>query len=132
MRPLLATFILLAAIVFSCCNEKKLVETPKEGTEKILAIIVKRDSTRILEVVIRQIAKRVKYDSTKGKDVVAIDTLWGIPIAVPLLDSLNHPVIDSLTKKPKVNPQPQYVLWNKDSILTHVENVSYDSLIKKR
>lgn len=129
-----ASVFFASVLALSFCNNKskKEVEIPKEGTIKILAVYIRPDSTRTLDIVLRQIVKRVRYDSASKRDIIAIDTLWGIPMTVDLVGADGKPIIDSITRKPKINPQVQYILIGKDSVNTHVENISVDSLLKKK
>jgi len=128
------TIIALSVLVFISCNsgKEKEVEIPKEGSKRLVGVWIKPDSTRQLDILLMQIRKVVKYDSAKKIDRIVYDTAVGFPIIVPLVDSLGRAIFDSVTKKPKVNPQPQYILISKDSVNFNVAYVSVDSLLKKK
>lgn len=120
----IVTYILFA-FLFSCNT----VETPKEGQTKIIAVYTHpTDGVKIIDVLIRQIYKVVKYDSTSRKDKISIDTLWGYPVIVPLRDSLGKALVDS---SGKTKTGIGYAVIGKDSVNWKVENISTDSLLKK-
>lgn len=120
---------LLAVILFSCGNKPDKVNYEQEGNAKVAAIYTRPDSSKILTVMLRVISKKIAKDSTTGKDKIVIDTLWGKPTYVPLLDSLGKPVLDSL-KKPVINPEPQYFLIPKDSVYWRIEGKDLEQLLK--
>lgn len=124
--------LLLLTIIFISCSEKKKSNIPQEGSTKIIAVLTLPDSTKVIDIYLRIIEKRVKYDSSKKKDIIVYEELWGRPVLVPLLDSITKkPIMDSLGR-PKMNPTPQYIEVNKDSINTHIENIPVDTLLSKK
>ena len=109
------------------CNGDKKEEVPIMGNSKILAVVM--DSGVIVpSIIIRQINKTVKYDSVLKKDVIVIDTLFGLEKQYPMLDSLRQQKKDS-SGKPLFQIVP--VLLKKDSVNTHIENIPLDILLDK-
>jgi hypothetical protein len=128
MKQLFA--ILLAVVIFSC-NEKKSNPSPKAGESKIVAVYQTPDSIKHLDILLRIITKAAKYDSVKQKDYVSVDTIFGYPKYMPLVDSSGKQIIDSLTKKPKLNPFPTYFRVSKDSVFWQISGRDVDSLLMK-
>lgn len=131
---LLISTIILFTVSFSCNQsvEKKSTLPASPSSEKILAVYIRKDSVRVIDILLRVIQKTVKYDSLKKKDVIMVDTLFGIPLYLPMKDNIGKDILDSITKKPKINTVPTYVSYPSDSIIWHVENISVDSLLKKQ
>ena len=81
---------------------------------------------------LRVITKAVKYDSTKGKDIVIVDTSWGRGIYLPKIDSLQRVVVDK-NGDTIFNTQPNYILVPKDSVRWKgIEGTPIDSLLSKK
>jgi len=129
----LVTIFLFAGVVGCIGNNKKKKNdlVAKEGQVKIFAVYTRKDSARVLYAFIRQIVKGVKYDSANGKDIIVIDTNWFLPVVVPLIDSSGKAIFDS-AGNPKINPVPEYILIPKDSVNYRIENISVDSLLRKK
>lgn len=123
---------LWAAFIPSGCKEKikKDIPIPKEGVAKIVAVYTKPDGSKVLEVMLRQITKSIKYDSVLKKDVVVVDTLFGFPIPVPLVDSVGKEKKDSLGHL-VYRPNPAYIQIGKDSVIWQISGIPTDSLLKK-
>lgn len=121
-------FVLFAAILFSC-NSKNTVNTdsPKQDVkyplrEKIFAVYTDTGSgKKVPAIVMRVIQKAIKYDSLTKKDVITIDTIFGV-------ERVFQSGVDSLGK-PKYSVD--YFLIGKDSVNWKVQGISVDSLTKK-
>lgn len=127
--------IFLSTLVFFFligCNggNKKVNEVPKIGDSKIVGIYIKRDGTKVLDILFRRISKTIKTDSITKKDVIVIDTLYGMPIVIKAVDSVGN-ILKTRDGKDSINPQPVYVPITKDSINTFVSNIPIDSLLRK-
>lgn len=135
MSKYMAVAVFIAAVsVLALCNRSKPGkgdDTPKEGIVKLLGVITRRDSTRFIDICLREIKKGVRYDSATKRDVIVIDTAVAIPIIVPLMDKDGKAILDSLGK-PKANPVPQYIYYSKDSVSFDISYISVDSLLRKR
>lgn len=117
----------LAAMFFSSCDDKKNQPVPETGTKKIVAVYTQNDGQVYLDVVLRLIEKKVKYDSSEKKDVIVYDTAYGTPKVVPIVDSLNVQQRDSLGR-PKTTIA--YFPVKKESVIWNVTGLDIDSLIK--
>jgi hypothetical protein len=125
-----ALLILTSVVIILSCGEKsKTDQQPSARESKILAVYTLPDSSKVVEVLLRIITKTVKYDSVKKEDAIVVDTLWGIPRHLPITDSTGKVVMKD--GKPMINPVAQYFKISNDSVNWHVENIHYDSLIKK-
>ncbi len=115
---------------YVACNNssKPTAKTPDLGETKLLAIYTDSAGNKVPMVVLRVIAVRPNFDSTKGKYEVITDTFWGVEKRYPLMDSLKRPMLDSLKNQLYGSG---WVKVGKDSINTHIENISLDSLTKR-
>ncbi len=130
MKSTLSLLLLTCfVILYSCGNEKKKTPVPKEGEARLFAVVTNPDSTKRAAIVLRIIKKSIKTDSLKGVDRIVYDTTWGAEREVPMLDSLKSPIIDSVTKKPKMITG--WFVISKDSVNTKVQDIPLDSLLKK-
>jgi len=103
---------------------------PKASIDKIIAVYIKKDSSRQLDILWRQI----NVDSFKSDDkyVYRIDTLWGYPEYKPITDSLGRPKLDSITKVPLYSASILgYKLINKDSVNWRIEGIPLGKLLSK-
>jgi hypothetical protein len=116
-----------ATLFFSSCDENKNQPVPKTGTKKIVAVYFQDDGQAYLDVVLRLIEKKVRYDSVEKKDVIVYDTVYGYPKVVPITDSLNVQQTDSLGR-PKTTIA--YFPVKKESVIWNVAGLDIDSLIK--
>ncbi len=116
-----------SALLFSSCDEKKNEPVPQTGTKKIVAVYFQEDGQAYLDVVLRLIEKKVRYDSAEKKDVIVYDTVYGFPKLVPITDSLNVQQTDSLGR-PKTTIA--YFPVKKESVIWNVAGLDIDSLIK--
>lgn len=129
MKQFKTILIFATLFLFSACGgSDKKAKAPDLGETKLLAIYTDTSGNKVPMIVLRIIAVRPTFDSTNNKYEVVTDTFWGIEKRYPLLDSLKRPMLDSLK-------QPLYgsgwVKVGKDSINTHIENISVDSLTKR-
>lgn len=125
---LLCIGIFLTPYIACNNNEKIKAKEPALGETKILAIYTDTAGNKTPMVVLRIIGVRPNFDTTIGNYKVITDTFWGVERRYPLYDSLKRPLLDSL-KRPLYGSG--WVTVGKDSINTHVENISVDSLTKK-
>lgn len=138
MKFIIQTLLAIAILILVCClpscfgKKESKTETPKVGMEKIIAVYTLRDSTRVVDIMIRNITKQIKYDSALGKDLIVIDTIWGYPVDIALRDSTGKIVYEADGKTPKIDPVRQYRIIPKDSVNWHIENINVDSLTKKK
>lgn len=128
-------FLIVAGLfifMIECKNGEKgkAINPPKEGFSRILGVYIKRDGTKQVEVLGRQIYKSIKFDSITKKDVVVIDTVFGTPVIIKAFDSKGT-ILKTKEGKDSINPNPVYIPIGKDSVNTHVENTPIDSLLKK-
>lgn len=119
-------YLTISLFILSCAENKSVA--PSIGTTKIVAVYVKHDSSKMLDVLLRVITKAVVYDSIKQKDIISVDTLWGYPILVPLRDSNGIVLQDSL-KRPIQGIDYRQI--RKDSVNWKIQNIPFDTLIKK-
>lgn len=103
-------------------------EVPKEGQSRIFAVVTDTNGVKFPTIVLRLITKSIKYDSLTKKDIVGVDTFYGVERKVPVLDSLKKPKLDS-TGLPLFTTG--YFMIGKDSVNTDVCNKPIDTLIKK-
>lgn len=135
MKPVLKLLfgIAITALVIylsdSCNNNSsKNEDNVKESETEILAVYIEKDGSKNVSFVYRKIFFPTKYDSFQKKRIIISDTIWGKPLYIPELDSLNRPILDSL-KKPKY--KIVYQLISKDSINWRIQNIPKDTLLKK-
>ena len=129
MKQFKAILIIASLLLFYACGgSKKKSEVPIPGEKKLLAIYTDTDGIKKPGIVVMVITKTIKYDSLTKKDNIVIDTIWGRPVNVPLLDSLKRPVKDSLGQLKYLSG---FALIGKDSVNWRIEGKSVDSLIKK-
>jgi hypothetical protein len=114
------------------CKEGKKKPIPQIGQTTIYAIHVGRDSSRVLRAMVRDIVKLVKTDTFNAKDMIVVDTFWYVPVTVPLMDSTGKKALFDSLGNPRVDPKLRYVPVNKDSVITRIENISVDSLTRKK
>lgn len=119
-------FVIISVLTFSCSSEEKKVSTGFNLEKKIPAVYFSETGTPYLDVVLMVTKKTVVFDSVLKKDVIAVDTTWGIPKLVPVVDSTNKPVVDSLGNLVKTLA---YFQKGKDSVFWQIENKDIDSLI---
>lgn len=116
------TILFIAILMFSCNNkDEEAVQPESIRTEKIIAALISRDSTRPIKVLYRTIDVKPQYDSASKKWNVVIDTFWNQEISVPFKDSTGKDTF-----------QFRYLRVPKDSVDWHVENRDVDSIMKKR
>jgi hypothetical protein len=130
---LISGLFLAVLIIWLCgCGNGSGEKLPlvKAGDAKIVAAYIKRDSGAAVDIVLRRIFKNIKTDSVKGVDNVIYDTLYGTPIYIKLLDSLQR-FVKTHDGRDSINPNPQYIGIGKDSVFTDICNTPIDSLIRK-
>lgn len=128
------TAIALAISLLSCNSNDNL---PKEVKGKVVAFIIRRDSSRPLMIMWREIRVWAKIvDSAAKKYEIVADTIWIPPTTVPIIDSATgRAKFDSITKKPLIDPEPKYFYenrWPNDSVVWDISGKDFDSLSKKR
>lgn len=125
-------YVLMGAIlltVFTRCSDGGRVnESPEIGAKKIIAAYKLPTGGMDIGIILRVISKEVRTDSVTKKDAIVVDTLFGRPVTVPMVDSTGTPRLDSLGK-PLLTVA--YFPIGKDSVNWRVENISVDSLLKK-
>lgn len=120
----------LIVLLTSCGSNKSKVEPQQPKEAKIIAVYTKPDSTKQIDVMLRIITKKIVFDSVDKKDEIVVDTIWGRPSFMPLVDSAGKPLLDS-SGRPVISPMPQYFQISKDSVNWRVEGIDVDSLLKK-
>jgi len=104
-------------------------DKPKPTTGKaIIPAVYQKDGIKKLDWVFRINEDKVKIDSVTGKKSIVTETLYGVWMVIPYLDSLKQPL------KTKAGKDSIFVGWiaiSRDSVNTHIENISIDSLLKK-
>lgn len=100
--------------------KKEIIKPPKEGQLKIIGVYTKTNGEKQIEIIIRQILKRIVYDTITNQDKISMDTIYGYPVDMKIKDSTG-----------KDSTYRIFKIINKDSVNTHVENISIDSLLKK-
>jgi hypothetical protein len=121
--------ILSIFILFSCNTNKQTPATP--GNAKIVAVWTKPDSSKEISIMYRSIYKQVLFDSASKTDRIVIDTAWGYPIPQALLDSTGKVILDSITKQPRLSPEPRYIFISKDSVNWRIAGIPLEELLKK-
>lgn len=122
MRKVILFVIVVFA--FSCKPDKKnnqatdLYNGKYPRTDRLFAVYLDTSGLKIPGIVLRQISKVIKYDSAAKIETIITDTLWGVQRIMYPKDT---------TKQPSL----EWFVIGKDSVNTHVENISIDSLIKK-
>lgn len=121
----------IISLVVGCKNDSGGKIEPQVGDKKLLGVWTKPDSSKQLDIFLLRIVKTVKYDSVKKKDVIIIDSIVGRPIIIKAFDSAGN-ILKNKDGKDSINPNPQYIQVGRDSISFRVENISVDSLLKKK
>jgi hypothetical protein len=119
-------FVIVSVLTFSCSQKEKKQTTGFNLEKKIPAVYFSETGTPYLDVVLMVTKKTVVFDTSLNKDVIVVDTAWGVPKLVPVVDSTNNPVVDSLGNPVKTLA---YFQKGKDSIFWQIENKNIDSLI---
>jgi hypothetical protein len=121
MKKLFATSIIIASLLTACNNGKQKPPIIKSQSNKVLAVYRVADTSQQNAIgFMRRIITTV--------DGVPVDTLWGWPLTIPILDSLGKPKLDSATGKQfgKI----EYVQILKDSVEWRIEGKDVDTLLK--
>lgn len=123
MRNLFALILIgLVTLLFnSCGSNDKSTQPPPIGEAKIFAIALDTNGKKFPTIIIRVINKAVKYDSLNKKDIITIDTIYGV-------ERFYQNGVDSLGRPKMFNG---YFPIGKDSVWTNVCNTPLDSLLKK-
>lgn len=125
-------FVIISVLTFSCSSVEKKDSTGfKPGKKvsvdkKIPAVYFSETGTPYLDVVLMVTEKTTFVDSGLSKEFSITDTTWGIPKLIPVVDSTNKPVVDSLGNLVKTLA---YFQKGKDSVFWQIENKNIDSLI---
>jgi len=120
-------FILI--FIFTRCGNENPSQPVDIGTRKIIATYIHPDGRQDVGVILQVISKTVKTDSATNKDEIVLDTLYGRPEVVPILDSEGNPTVDS-TGKPRYTIA--YFPIGKDSVNWKIQNIPVDSLIRNK
>lgn len=113
-------------LIFSCSDKKKKVSSAPSNPILMAAFFMRPEGGADVGACYRVIKKNVSYDSTKGKDIIAVDTSWYIPKQVPALDSLKKQKVDSAGNKQFVTG---YFQLSNDSVVWDIGNKNLDSLV---
>ena len=120
--------VLIIATVFlaSCYGT---TDKPKPTSGKaIIPAVYQSKGTKKLDWVLRVNEDKVKTDSATGKKTIVTETLYGVCMVIPYLDSLKQTL---KTKNGKDSVFAGWIAISQDSVNTHIENISIDSLLKK-
>lgn len=131
MKKLLIAFF-AAFFVFSCNNsgEKKVLPVD-EGRVRIVAGWTNPDTTKTIDIMLRQIFVGHKYDSTKGNYRYKTDTNWWKPI-YNKIDSLGRFIKDTAGKFIMMSTPQYYMPISSDSVNWHISGVPLDELMQKK
>jgi hypothetical protein len=117
---------LTALVVLVACNSRDDDSSKADpnatkpySKRKVVAVVTKPDSSKVLSAVLEIISDKIKYDSIAGKKVIVTDTIYGewAPMAFKTQAGKDTVVYD-------------WFLKSRDSINTKVENRDLDSLLK--
>lgn len=109
-------------------NDKKQGTIQKEGQARLFAIILDTSGKKVPVIVLRVTTKGIKYDSTTKQDKIVYQEIFGVERSFPILDSLKHPIKDSLGN---IRYGSAWFPIGKDSVELDVCGKNIDSLIKK-
>lgn len=119
--------LIIATLFLASCYGTS--DKPKPTTGKaIIPAVYQKDGFKKLDWVLRLNEDKIKTDSATGKKSIVSETLYGVWTIVPYLDSLKQQL---KTKAGKDSVFAGWIAISKDSVNTHIENISIDSLLKK-
>lgn len=131
LRTLISGILIISLVVYltpSCNDKKKQEPSPKEGQARLFAIILDTSGKKVPVIVLRVTTKGIKYDSTTKQDKIVYQEIFGVERSFPILDSLKHPIKDSLGN---IRYGSAWFPIGKDSVELDVCSKNIDSLIKK-
>lgn len=120
--------LLIATIFLASCYGKTENKTKLLAGKEIIPAVYQKDGLKKLDWVLRLNEDKVKTDSATGKKSIVSETLYGAWMVIPYLDSLKQPL---KTKAGKDSVFSGWIVISRDSVNTHIENISIDSLLKK-
>ena len=118
--------LIIATVFLSSCFGTK--DKPNPAGKEIIPAVYQSKGIKKLDWVLRVNEDKIKTDSATGKKSIVSETLYGVWTVVPYLDSLKQPL---KTKAGKDSLFAGWIVISKDSVNTHIENISIDSLLKK-
>ncbi len=116
--------LLLLPLLFSCQTSKK----EPAGEKKIAGIYLSTDGKVYVDLLLKVVVDKIKYNEDSTKKEVTTEIVWGRPGTIPLKDSLGANKLDSLGR-PMVT-QTWFII-GKDSVYTDIGNKNIDSLLKQ-
>jgi hypothetical protein len=122
-------FLLITIIGCNDGKKKYVSSEPVYSEATMLAVYIDRDGTKKIDGVLCVVQDNVKYDSVSGKKKIVSDSILGVPIMIPLRDSLKNVL-------KRVNGEDSLVRgWRrigKDSVNFNVERVPLELLLKNK
>lgn len=128
-RTILYSLAVIIISVFVGCTGKDKTKITPPSTEIVTIVAVLSDSNFAHKFMLP--TKRQILLSQDSLPKIYYDSIYAYnnPVAEQVLDSLKRPVLDSLGK-PKYQFKDNWLLINKKYVNWHIENISYDSLMK--
>ena len=119
--------LIIATVFLASCYGKTNKPKPTSG-KAIIPAVYQSKGTKKLDWVLRVNEDKVKTDSATGKKSIVTDTLYGIWDLIPVPDKYGKPI---KTSNGKDSLSFGWMIIGRDSVNTHIENISIDSLLKK-
>lgn len=116
--------LLLLPLLFSCQTSKK----EPAGEKKIAGIYLSTDGKVYVDLLLKVVVDKIKYNSDSTKKEVTTEIVWGRPGTIPAKDSTGKILTDSTGKQ--IMNQTWFII-GKDSVYTQIENKNIDSLLQQ-
>jgi hypothetical protein len=128
----LTSIIALITIVIAACNDTKPKETFTSTSEPSKVVVIgvyPKDGKKMIGDVLRITGDAIKIDSVKKTKSIVTDTAYFFMAIVPVLDPVSKKPLK--TKNGLDSLESRWQSISKDSVNTHVENISVDTLLKQ-